>query len=104
MVDQAAAHNQALLWMLLETGISSSEASGEVPGNSEEPICQQPQTIDHAALCGTPVGDIPRDHADYRLGSWFCAAHITPLSSLQQQIVSLCGFSPAIYFRLADDS
>lgn len=30
--------------------------------------------------------------------------HVTPLSPLQQQILALLGFSPAVYFRLADDS
>jgi transposase len=30
--------------------------------------------------------------------------HVTPLSSLQQHILALCGFSPAIYLGLADDS
>lgn len=30
--------------------------------------------------------------------------HMTPLSPLQQQILLLVGFSPAIYLRLADDS
>jgi transposase len=30
--------------------------------------------------------------------------HITPLSALQQQILTLLGVSPAVYFRLADDS
>jgi transposase len=30
--------------------------------------------------------------------------HVTPLSSLQQQILTLCGFSSAVYVRLADDS
>ncbi len=30
--------------------------------------------------------------------------HVTPLSSLQQQILAFLGFSPAIYGRLADDS
>lgn len=30
--------------------------------------------------------------------------HVTPLSLLHQQIVSLCGFSPAVYFRLAGAS
>src|SRR5437660_1345529 len=30
--------------------------------------------------------------------------HVTPLSSLQQQILVLLGFSPAVYLRLVDDS
>jgi transposase len=34
----------------------------------------------------------------------FAQRHVTPLSSLQQQIVALCGFTPAVYLRLADDS
>jgi len=34
----------------------------------------------------------------------FVQRHITPLSPLQQQILTLLGFSPAVYFRLADDS
>jgi transposase len=34
----------------------------------------------------------------------FAQHHITPLSSLQQQILSLLGFNPAIYIQLADDS
>lgn len=34
----------------------------------------------------------------------FVQRHVTPLSSLQQQILTLLGFSPAVYLRLADDS
>jgi transposase len=34
----------------------------------------------------------------------FAQRHITPLSPLQQQILSLLGFSPAVYLRLAYDS
>jgi len=30
--------------------------------------------------------------------------HVTPLSSLQQQILTLLGFSPAVYLQLVDDS
>lgn len=30
--------------------------------------------------------------------------HLPPLSALQQQILALCGFSPAVYTRLTDDS
>jgi transposase len=30
--------------------------------------------------------------------------HVTPLSALQQQILTLLGFSPAVYLRLMDDS
>jgi hypothetical protein len=36
--------------------------------------------------------------------SEFVQRHITQLSSLQQQILSLLGFMPAIYLQLADDS
>jgi transposase len=36
--------------------------------------------------------------------SGFVQRHITQLSSLQQQILSLLGFTPAIYIQLADDS
>jgi transposase len=36
--------------------------------------------------------------------SLFAQRHITQLSSLQQQILSLLGFTPAIYIQLADDS
>jgi len=36
--------------------------------------------------------------------SEFVQRHITQLSSLQQQILSLLGFMPAIYIQLADDS
>jgi len=36
--------------------------------------------------------------------SHFIQRHITQLSSLQQQILSLLGFTPAIYSRLTDDS
>jgi transposase len=36
--------------------------------------------------------------------SGFVQRHITQLSSLQQQILSLLGFTPAIYLQLADDS
>lgn len=34
----------------------------------------------------------------------FAQRHVTPLSSLQQQILALVGFSPAVYLGLADDS
>ncbi len=34
----------------------------------------------------------------------FAQRHVTPLSSLQQQILALFGFSPAVYLGLADDS
>jgi transposase len=34
----------------------------------------------------------------------FAQRHVTPLSPLQQQILALFGFSPAIYLGLADDS
>src|SRR5581483_6280577 len=34
----------------------------------------------------------------------FAQRHVTPLSSLQQQILALCGFSSTVYLRLADDS
>ena len=34
----------------------------------------------------------------------FTQHHITPLSPLQQQILALFGFSPAVYLGLADDS
>jgi transposase len=34
----------------------------------------------------------------------FAQRHVTPLSPLQQQILALCGFSPAVYLGLADDS
>lgn len=36
--------------------------------------------------------------------SGFTQRHVTPLSPLQQQILALFGFSPAVYLRLADDS
>lgn len=36
--------------------------------------------------------------------SGFAQRHITQLSSLQQQILSLLGFTPAIYTQLTDDS
>ncbi len=36
--------------------------------------------------------------------SHFVQRHITQLSSLQQQILSLLGFTPAIYSQLTDDS
>jgi transposase len=34
----------------------------------------------------------------------FVQRHVTPLSPLQQQILTLLGFSPAVYLQLADDS
>ena len=34
----------------------------------------------------------------------FTQRHVTPLSPLQQQILALFAFSPAVYLRLADDS
>jgi transposase len=34
----------------------------------------------------------------------FAQRHVTPLSPLQQQILALFSFSPAVYLRLADDS
>jgi transposase len=34
----------------------------------------------------------------------FAQRHVTPLSPLQQQVLTLLGFSPAVYLRLADDS
>jgi transposase len=34
----------------------------------------------------------------------FVQRHVTPLSPLQQQILTLLDFSPAVYLRLADDS
>jgi len=34
----------------------------------------------------------------------FAQRHITPLSPLQQQILALLDFSPAVYLRLEDDS
>lgn len=37
-------------------------------------------------------------------GSGFVQRHLPPLSALQQQILALCGFSPALYTRLTDDS
>ena len=36
--------------------------------------------------------------------SGFVQRHLTPLSPLQQQILALLGFSPAVYLRLVDDS
>jgi transposase len=36
--------------------------------------------------------------------SGFLQCHITPLSSLQQDIIALLGFTPVIYLQLADDS
>lgn len=38
------------------------------------------------------------------LGPGFVQRHLPPLSALQQQILALCGFSPAVYTRLTDDS
>jgi hypothetical protein len=37
-------------------------------------------------------------------GPGFVQQHLPPLSALQQQIVVLCGFSPAVSTRLTDDS
>jgi transposase len=37
-------------------------------------------------------------------GPGFVQRHLPPLSALQQQILALCGFSPAVYTRLTDDS
>ena len=37
-------------------------------------------------------------------GPGFVQRHLPPLSALQQQILVLCGFSPAVYTRLTDDS
>jgi transposase len=34
----------------------------------------------------------------------FAQRHVTPLSALQQQILTLCGFSATVYDRFADDS
>jgi transposase len=34
----------------------------------------------------------------------FMQRHVTPLSLLQQQILTLLGFSPAVYLHLVDDS
>jgi transposase len=34
----------------------------------------------------------------------FAQRHVTPLSPLQQQLLTLLGFSPAVYLRLTDDS
>ena len=34
----------------------------------------------------------------------FAQWHVTPLSPLQQQILAFCGFAPAVYLWLADDS
>jgi transposase len=34
----------------------------------------------------------------------YALRHVTPLSPLQQQILTLLGFSPAVYLRLEDDS
>lgn len=34
----------------------------------------------------------------------FVQRHLPPLSALQQQILALCGLSPAVYTRLTDDS
>lgn len=36
--------------------------------------------------------------------SGFVQRHLPPLSALQQQILALCGISPAVYTRLTDDS
>ncbi len=36
--------------------------------------------------------------------SGFVQRHLTPLSPLQQQMLALLGFSPAVYLRLVDDS
>jgi transposase len=37
-------------------------------------------------------------------GPGFVQRHLPPLSALQQQLLALCGFSPAVYTRLLDDS
>ena len=37
-------------------------------------------------------------------GPGFVQRHLPPLSALQQQILALCGFSPAVYTQLTDDS
>jgi transposase len=37
-------------------------------------------------------------------GPGFVQRHLPPLSALQQLILALCGFSPAVYTRLIDDS
>ncbi len=37
-------------------------------------------------------------------GPGFVQRHLPALSALQQQILALCGFSPAVYTRLIDDS
>jgi len=37
-------------------------------------------------------------------GPSFMQRHLPPLSALQQQILAFCGFSPAVYTRLTDDS
>jgi transposase len=37
-------------------------------------------------------------------GPGFVQRHLPPLSALQQQILALCGFSPAVYTCLLDDS
>jgi transposase len=34
----------------------------------------------------------------------FIQRHVTPLSSLQQEILALVGFTPVIYLQLTDDS
>jgi hypothetical protein len=37
-------------------------------------------------------------------GPSFVQRHLPPLSALQQQVLALCGFSPAVYTRLIGDS
>lgn len=37
-------------------------------------------------------------------GPGFVQRHLPPLSALQQQVLALCGFSPAVYTRLIGDS
>jgi transposase len=37
-------------------------------------------------------------------GPGFVQRHLPPFSALQQQILALCGFSPAVYTQLTDDS
>jgi hypothetical protein len=34
----------------------------------------------------------------------FAQRHVTPLSPLQKQILTLLGFPPAVYLQLLDDS
>lgn len=85
-------------------GGRGSSCAGRTASADRGTLCGQSQTPHGSAHHRAVAGSLQRDHLDHLSGLGFVQRHLPPLSALQQQILALCGFSPAVYTRLTDDS